>query len=276
MRSELIDPYLAWLSARASAATVHVRGGYLRRSDERLPCGLDVATGDELKAWVYQAAFDQWTVFSYYSHLNAFYSWAANPFMLDYPLEFNPLESVPRPPKPQCIPHPVSDAQAMKVFAEIGEPFLRAVKLAAYAGLRRAEICRADREHVTERLLKVPLGKGGRPGVVPTHPLLWRELADLPPGPLVRMPDGSRWEPDPLGNAALFRLTRMLGERCGLHRFRHWFGTNVYRATRDPLLTQQALRHASPNSTIGYILLADEERAEAIGALPDLLTPAAV
>lgn len=270
--SELIEPYLAWLAARASPATIHVRGGYLYRSDERLPCGVDAANGDELKAWIYQPTFERWTVFSYYSHLSGFYTWAANPFMLDYPLEFNPIATVPRPAKPQCIPHPVTDPQAIKVFAEVGEPFLRAVKLAAYAGLRRAEICAADREHVTQKLLRVPVGKGGRAGVVPTHPLLWAELEGLPPGPLVRTPDGGRWEPESLGNAALWRLTRLLGERCGLHRFRHWFGTNVYRATRDPLLTQQALRHSNPNSTIGYILLADEERAEAISALPNLLT----
>lgn len=269
--SELIEPYLAWLATRASEATVGVRGGYLRRTDERLPCGIDDANGDELKAWIYQPTFELWTVFSYYSHLNSFYTWASNPFMLDLPLRFSPMETVPRPAKPQCIPHPVTDVQAMEVFAGIEEPYLRAIKLAAYAGLRRAEICRADREHVTQRLLRVPLGKGGRAGVVPTHPLLWAEIEGLPPGPLVRTPSGGRWTPDQLGNAALWRLTRMLRERCGLHRFRHWFGTNVYRATRDPLLTQQALRHASPNSTIGYILLADEERAEAIGALPNLL-----
>jgi integrase len=273
--SELIDPYLAWWTPRASAESVRVRGGYLRRTDERLPCGLDAATGDELKAWIYQPTFELWTVFSYYHHLNAFYTWAANPFMLDYVLEFNPLSAVPRPAKPACIPHPVTDEQAAKAFVELERPFGLAAKLGAYAGLRRAEIARCDREHITEKLLRVPVGKGGSYGVVPTHPLLWQEVKDLPPGPVVRTPEGERWDPQALGNAARFRLTRLMGEKCGLHRFRHWFGTNVYRRTRDPLLTQQAMRHANPNSTIGYILIADEERAEAIGALPDLLTLAA-
>lgn len=270
--SQLIEPYLQHLTRnRASKETIHVRGAFLRRSEERLPYGVDHATGDELADWIYQPSYEPWTVFTYYSHLSSFYAWASNPLMLDEPLEFNPMQTVVRPRKPTCIPHPVTDSQAIEVFAQIGAPLLRAVKLAAYAGLRRAEICRADREHITQAVLRVPIGKGGKSGVVATSPIIWAEVKDLPPGPLVRTPDGQRWHPQTLGNATAFMMTRILGERCGLHRFRHWFGTNVYRATRDLLITQQALRHSSPNSTIGYTLIADEERAEAIGALPNLL-----
>jgi len=272
--SEFLGPYLDHLrSVRRSANTVKHRGAFLRRIDAQLPCGLDAALSEELHAVVYRPDYAPWTLATYYAHLGGFFAWACSTrCSLDEILDLNPMDDVERPRTPDCLPNPVSDTQLAGILDTLTGPLRDAVVLAAYAGLRSVEIARCDREHITRDNIVIPVGKGDRPGVVPTHPVIWDMVKDRPRGPVVR-DAGQRWDEHRLSTQAAYYLRQLLGEQCGLHRMRHWYGTTVYRTTRDPVRTQQLLRHRNPRSTLGYILIANEERAEAIGALP-VLTPA--
>jgi integrase/recombinase XerC len=142
--------------------------------------------------------------------------------------------------------------------------------LAAYAGLRCCEIAQLDRSDITEQAVTIRRGKGGRPGVVPTHPAVWAAVRDLPLGPLAWDDHGgvasSQWVS--IRTAVYYR--RQLGLHFGLHRLRHWYGTSAYRATRDIRVVQELMRHATPATTAGYTLVDDEERAAAVRALPTL------
>lgn len=267
MADELIDGYLEYLrTCRRSPRTITKRGTFLNRIDAQLPCGLPAASAEELTAWLYRDEFSDWTLATYYFHMAGFFAWAADPRIGH--LDFNPVLLLPKPSPGECLPRPVTDAQHGIIMNNLHGPLLLAAHLAAYAGLRCIEICRADREHITRENVTIPQGKGNRPGIVPTHPLIWASVQDMPLGPLLRTDAGRRWNEHQLSQAGSRTMSKLIGEVCGYHRLRHWFGTTVYRRTRDLRRTQEALRHRSPNSTMIYTLIADEERREAIEALP--------
>lgn len=264
---ELIDAYVAHLrNRRCTADTIEKRGMYLNRLDRELPSGLAAATAKELAAAVYRDEYSGWTLATYYGHIAGFFNWCCDP-RVDA-LDFNPVALLPRPRSGDNIPSPVTDGQHAAIMASLSGELLLAAKLAAYAGMRCIEICRADREHISRANVSIPRGKGDRAGVVPTHPVIWKAVEEMPAGPLLLNPDGDRWTAHQLSQRAARHLTALLNEDCGLHRLRHWFGTTIYRRTRDLRRTQEALRHRSPISTMGYTLIADEERREAIEALP--------
>jgi integrase len=81
---------------------------------------------------------------------------------------------VPRPAPEQVVSAALAAAEH--------EPRERLMlALAAFAGLRRAEIARVHTRDVTEEGLRVR-GKGGTVRVIPIHPVLVELLRDRPPG----------------------------------------------------------------------------------------------
>lgn len=264
---ELIEAYAAHLRRRrASPHTIKKRIPFLARADRELPCGLVSASSDEIEAWLFRDEYSDWSLATYFYHLAGFFEWATDPRVGE--LDFDPMKIIDRPTAEQGLPRPINTGQLQQLLAELAGDMLLAAKLAAYAGMRCIEICRADRQHVDADNIRIPVGKGGRAGIVPTHPIIWEAVQGLPPGPLLRHANGNRWTEKQLSDSGARHLTRILGEVAGLHRLRHWFGTETYRATRDLRRTQELMRHKSPNSTVIYTLIADEERGQAIAALP--------
>lgn len=255
---------------RFSPNTIKKRGPFLDRIDHDLPHGLIEANSVELEAWLYRDEWSDWTLATYWYHCDGFFTWASDP-RTDI-LDFNPMSMLDKPSAEQCLPRPVTDGQLARILTEIPDwQLVTAAKLAAYEGLRCVEIARAHREHIDQKSTRIPVGKGKRPGIVPTHPVVWNAVKDLPPGPLLRHADGQPWDEHYLSQVGCRALTKLLGEIAGLHRLRHWFGTTTYKKTRDLRRTQELMRHKSPNSTIIYTLIDDEERAEAIASLPQLV-----
>ena len=165
------------------------------------------------------------------------------------------------------LPRPVTDAQLAKLLTA-PEPLRTAFVLAAYAGLRRAEIARSRREHVTQDVLVVPVAKGGDAQALPTHPIVWAHVQHLPAGPLVADRDGS-----PLTLMALSKRVDYWTLRNGLHhvtlhRLRHWYGSTIQRLYGDIRVTQELLRHASVATTQIYTAVASTAKRAAIGQLP--------
>ena len=61
---------------------------------------------------------------------------------------------------------------------------------------------------------------------------------------------------------------RAIGVPATLHQLRHRFGTHAHRHSRDLRVTQELLRHRSPNSTAIYTFVSSIDTRRAVEALP--------
>lgn len=268
MTEPLVNQYLDWLKLRRkSPRTIDARRDILGRMDAALPHGLALATSDELKAWIYRDGFSAWTIATYYGAARAFFVWATDPAGPE--LDFNPTNLLPRPEPIQKIPNPVSDEQLQHILTNAAEPYLTWSKIAAYTGARCCEIAELRREHVDEEHVLMVRRKGGRPGVVNTHAVVWAALRDLPPGPVAWTAGGVPANAHYISiYTAVYFRRKLHMPGVHMHRLRGWFITNFYRQTRDTLETVAAAGHRKVDTTMGYIQLEDEKRAAGIRALP--------
>lgn len=252
--------------------TVLDRGIVLRRLDQDLPMGLEEAVIEELEAWLAQFDCNQ-TKATYYGHIVGFYSWACGG---DDPwLDANPSAALRRPRVSPGVPNPVDRGELDDLLSRAAEPFRTWLLLASYAGLRPVEIAKLERRDVTEDHLTVRGGKGGKNAILPTHPLIWDAVRDLPPGRIVHTRAGRP--------ARANYISAMLGEYLrdklgvygvGCRRLRHWFGTTALDENGNIRVVQELMRHSSPTTTAIYTLITDGQRRSAVRSLPALGAPA--
>lgn len=267
MATDLIDGYLAHLrSQSASARTIGERRKILTKLDDDLPFGIEAACQDELKAWLWRDGWSMGTRETYHSAMVGLYRWAYEVEEID----FDPSAKIKKPKVPRRLPRPITDDELVDLLTRAKSPYQLWIKIAAYAGLRCVEIARLDRRDITSENIRVQRGKGDKPRFVPTHPVVWEAVRDLPPGPITDHDE--RYVS--IRSAIYFRRSLKL-PGISLHRCRHWFGTNVQRQFKDLRVTQQLMGHADPSATAGYSLVADEDMHTAIGMLPDLTPPCA-
>jgi integrase len=164
----------------------------------------------------------------------------------------------------QYEPRPITEEELQRVLA-IGGRIAEWATLAAYAGLRRAEVLQVEREHLLADdrgpTLLVPNGKGGTNLSIPAHPLVVEVLVGHGPGRL--------W---PISTGTFDKAWARSMQKHGLdgvtfHRLRHRFATSVYRATGDLLTTAKVCRHRSINTTQVYARVADKRPYEAVLAI---------
>lgn len=270
MDQQAIDAYLEHLRrAGRSEATIHGRREILTRLDRVLVYGVGQTDPDELADWLYNDGWSLNTRYTYYMALRSFYGWAAgggDPWLSHDPtLTLEPVHTV------RGVPRPVTDEQLRRILTEAAEPIRLWALLAAYAGLRCIEISRIDREHITAERLIVVKGKGGKPRVHDTDPLIWAAVKDLPGGPLAVMPDGQRAGAFQVSSTAALHFRRKLKmPGVSLHRLRHWLGVTVQREYRDIRVTQEMLGHQSLQSTQVYTGATEHQQREARAMLPRL------
>lgn len=263
---DLIEAHVRHIQSRGfSERTIDDREEVLRRVHAALPFGLERATIEELEDWLAHPGWSAQTQATYYGHIRGFFAWACDPRRPT--LDYDPSAALTRPRIPKRTPRPCTDAELAHALANLTDSWRRCVELAAFAGLRCFEIASQRREHITEEHITVH-GKGGKVAPVPTHPVIWRSVRDLPPGPVVTTMTGrpaSAWYISVEGSRAL----RAIGlDGVTMHRFRHWLGTSTLRRGGNLRVTQELLRHESITSTAIYTAVADEERRAAIHALP--------
>jgi integrase/recombinase XerC len=271
--SDLIDTHLDWLGASASPYTVRDRRSILRRVDRKLPFGLEQALAAEIQKWLAgpKPPAKPWSAKTrhvYWQHLTAFYLWACDPLTVDDELDLNPMLGVRRPPNPRSLPRPVT-ADQLALMLTARRPYRTYVMLAALAGLRCIEISRLQREDVTEKTITI-YGKGNKPAVLGTHPLLWAEIEPLPPGPIALLASGQQASPQAVSSRTSEYLRR-IGVPPGrtLHGARHWYATTLLEGDdehpgADLRTVQEALRHASLTSTQIYTEVTNARRDAAI------------
>jgi integrase/recombinase XerC len=267
MSDELLGLHLAHLRAGGkSPNTVDARRTVLNQLYHSLPFGLVYATTEQLEAWLAglrERGCSRWTLSIYAYHVRSFYQWAHGAGFLPG----DPAAILKKPTAPQSVPDPITEDE-LAACLTLAEPYRTACILAAFAGLRRSEIARCRREHITPEALMIPNGKGEKPGVVPTHPYVWQHVKDRGPGHLVLDLGGRPVQPHWLSVAMRGAFDALGLPAVHLHRLRHRYGTIIQATTGDIRVTQECLRHASISSTQGYTLVTDERRTSAVALLP--------
>lgn len=268
--SDLIEKHLKELDTSGfSGRTIYDRRRLLVRVTEALPWGIGEASSDELADWFAGRQWSRSTRSTYWMHLTSFYDWA----VANDELSLNPLARLKRPKTPRHVPDPVTDLELQQAVERSPEqPWRMATMLAAYAGLRCCELAVIERADISEDTVHIRRGKGEKPRMVDTSPILWEYVRDRPPGPLVR---GVRGRPI-LGRT----ITQEQHEHWSaigmasvhLHRFRHWFATSLLRLGVDIRTVQELMGHASLATTQAYTLVVSATRRAAVRLLPSLGT----
>lgn len=204
---------------------------------------------------------------AYLSHLRSFWRWALDE---QYARE-DPTQRVPSVRVPKGSPRPI-DADDLRRAVVAADPRMRAwLLLMALAGLRCLEVSGLRPQDLLESptgtLLFLQEVKGGGTATVPAHPEVLAALADVP------IRNGIWWRCDPHSVSSITgRYLKAQGIQASAHQLRHWAGTSWYRASGHDLLTvKRLMRHASVQSTEGYVALDPTRPAAVVDLVPRLL-----
>lgn len=240
-----------------SPRTVLTRTYTVRRFSNALG-GLDLAeaTADDVREFLESPRIGVRCRYSYLSSLASFYGWAVE----EGHLEADPTTRVERPKLPKSLPRPAHDSDLDEALALL-RPNVRAmVALAAYAGLRCCEIAGIHGDHIMDHdghtVLLVTDGKGAKERMVPLHPTAVAAMRrhGLPKsGPVFHYRGEPHRQLTPARVSLMAnRALKEIGVTSTMHQFRHWFGTRLYRATRDIRGVGEVMGHSSPVSTAIY------------------------
>jgi integrase/recombinase XerC len=262
--SDLIAGYRRHLrDLGRTPATISTYLGVLTRMDRELPYGLDVATTDELRAWIYADGHGRATRKLYRAAVRQFFAWACDP---DAPaLDYNPTRRLPAVKVPRRAPKVPDAAEVRLLLATADRPFRDWFLLASHAGLRCIEISRLRRQDITQDGVWVD-GKGDKARIVDTHELVWEAFRDRPRGLIASGLDARAISQQ--GNRRLRAV--LAGSEWTMHSLRRWFGTGVWKASKyDLFVTQELLGHASPVTTQrSYVAIPGDRKRAAVDGLP--------
>jgi integrase len=245
---QLIGAFCAYMEMRGlSTHTIRRRRSSLGTFAKWVePLSIEQADADHVESWLSTQSAPR-TRHAYRSDLSAFYQWGVRRKVMPT----NPVAETDSIRVPKAMPRPVPIGSVPSIIDAAPTERLRlALMLAAYAGLRRAEITSitgGDVQFFPVPLLMVRSGKGSKDRMVPLHPALRLELdRPLPAGRLVP------WSPDRLGKVAAEHMRRM-GFDCTLHQLRSSFATELARVMDGNIVAVgKVLGHESPQTTMGY------------------------
>lgn len=248
--------YRTWLRAASlTAATCDLYVSILHRlgRETGAPTPWDL-TADDLADWLAGHRWSRNTAHKARSVLTGFYRWA---YELGH-TEDNPAEALPRVRLLPPTPHPASEDAYRAALTDAGPDDALMLRLAAEAGLRRAEVAavhsRDLRPDTAGRWWLTVRGKGERTRRLP----LGRDLATL----LRDRPDGYAFPGKADGHLSPayvgLRISALLPDGVTMHALRHRFATRTYAATRDLFAVQRLLGHASPTTTQIYVQTTDD------------------
>lgn len=243
-------------AAGRSAQTIETRTEHLRRCARQAGATAPgTLSSARLVRWAGSRTWARESRRSMYASLRSFYRWAVETGRsVD-----DPTEALPSVAAGPAVPRPVPEGDYRRALAA-ADPRTRVVlRLAAEAGLRRAEIAQVGRRDLIGDLggwTLVVHGKGQRDRLVPLTDSLAREVrARIGAGDwLLPSPYGGHLTPRHVGKIA----SRMFPESITLHMLRHRFATVVHTSTRDLITTQKLLGHASVATTQRYVAVQDD------------------
>lgn len=230
------------------------------------PVSIFDATADQLAAIIDRRDLTAKSQYGWISHLHMFYAWAIREELTTT----DPTVKLDRPRLPRYCPRPISDADLHLAITSADGTVRAWLTLAAYAGMRCAEIGQLEASDVMidDGLIRV-FGKGRRERIIPLHPSIVAELRkiDMPKsGPIWRNTQDNPYRPCRVSQILCAHL-----KACGIdataHQLRHWFGSRLYRGTCDLRLTQEVMGHSSPTTTAVYAAFSQRKAREAVAAL---------
>ena len=269
--STVVARHLVWCEERnLRPVYVSLRGLRLRAMERALGVPVETATEEQLAAWASGLVprVAPGTRGDYLAHAREFFRWLVRERLRDD----DPSIRLVRPRLRPGLPRPISDADLARAMVDAPDRIRPWLLLGALAGLRCCEIAALRREDVRDDLdppaIHVVDGKGGRSRIVPLHPAIAAELAQLPArGWLFPHWDGPGHVNAHNITHGVTRYFRSRGITATMHQLRHHFGTALYRQTHDLRLTQELLRHTDPRTTAGYAAWSSDRAAAAIAAL---------
>lgn len=224
---------------------------------------------EHIVEWLDSAPLCNRTRGLYVTRLDVLFKW-----MVDEDIRpTSPSARIPKPKTPRSMPRPLSTVGLQTALLAAGERTGLMLCLAAYAGLRRAEIANLTRDAILDDRdppLLLIRGKGNKDRLVPIGPVLADAMSRyrLPAvGAVFPGRYGGCISPQSVGLIVSDHL-RACGINATTHQGRHWFATQLYRASGDLRVTQEMLGHASPSTTAVYAAWSPERAVTAIAALP--------
>jgi site-specific recombinase XerC len=254
--------FVQWLNAGGvSSGTVRVRSRYVNHFLRVNPDPRQV-TSSEVAAFLASPGWKPETRRSARASIRVFFHWAIDADLITS----DPTKGIRAVKVPRSLPRPAPESAVSEALLGADADTVLAVLLAAYAGLRRAEIAGLHADDIETATIRVT-GKGGHERRIPMHALLAAPLKAAKarggwvfPSPVFK---GKHVDPDYIGK----RLKRALPEGYSGHTLRHRFGTVVYRNTHDLRATQELLGHSSVATTQRYVEVSDDSLLAAVSSL---------
>lgn len=262
-------------AAGQSAATIDTRRKALERLGRELKSPPAEVTAAQLLDWFGRQQWKPETRRSYRSTVREFFRWAyrfgrVSTFIAD------DLPAVRIPP---AAARPVPDDIWREAVAAADPRVGLMMRLAAEAGLRRAEVAQVHTRDVVDSCGGAQLvvrGKGGKTRIVPIGDSLAAAVragaaghtpAMHPAGWLFPTGVGGHIQPHQVGKL----VAAALPEGWSMHKLRHRFATRAYRGSRNLRAVQTLLGHTSIATTERYTAVDDDEiRAAAMAAIFDI------
>jgi site-specific recombinase XerD len=243
------DAVALWLRSQRrrnlAPGTIAKRASVARRLSAHAGVELLDVTTEQIEEWLDSRSNTARTRYTDISHVSAFFRWAIREELA----ESDPTARIDRPKVHAGIPRPIDTDDLRYALRQSTSPELTAMlHLAAFAGLRCAEIAALNAEDVNGDLMLIH-GKGGKDRVVPVHPLIAAAIRALRPGAYGPLFDLLPWQV----SHHIRRHLRACGITATAHQLRHYFATAVYEASGSDLrMTQELLGHSSPTTTAMY------------------------
>lgn len=251
-------------AARRSPGTVRLYRKYLISLARESGIGPWEATTADLRAWLACQDWKPETAKSARTAVRAFYHWAHGEGHIDVDPALG-LEPIRIPPS---SPRPAPEDVVAQITTHPDERIRHMAMLAAYAGLRAAEIAQVHADDVVGDLVGVTLRVHGKGGKARTVPVAFEPLA----GWLVTLEGYAFPSVDANGTArphlSAGHVSRLLSEALPrgwtAHTLRHRLATRAYAGTRDLLAVGAVLGHSRPETTRRYVLLPDDATRQAV------------
>lgn len=242
----------ALIAGGAPETTIRLRTGWVTRIGRAVGGSPWTVTGDELLAWGGAHSWARDTRRAAYASIRAFYRWGIETGTV----EVSPADALPTVRQSGPRPHPVPDRVYGPALEAAAPETALMMRLAAEAGLRRAEVAAVHADDIIDDLIGKSLivhGKGGKQRIVPLPDALARDLEERAAGGWAfpaRWGDG-HMTPGAVGD----RVCEALPDGWTMHGLRHRFASRAYGATGDVLAVQAILGHASPATTLRYVVV---------------------
>lgn len=266
----IITAYVGFMTAIGRPkTTIELRRHQLAHLGRSLNLRPDRITEADLIDWFSRQDWSPETRRSYRSGIRGFYQWAIKNHIVDT----DPSAGIPQIKVPTGQPRPAAEDVYLRALETADARVKVMLRLAAEAGLRRAEICQVhtrDLRHGPDGAQLLVHGKGNRERVVPISDALALVISAGAAGHSGGVSNGWLFPSDRGGHVSPAWVgtlcSQALGEHTTLHQLRHMFASRAYRGTRNLRAVQGLLGHANVAITERYTACDDSERRAAMVA----------